>query len=357
MDNYYALVMAGGSGTRFWPLSRKKLPKQFLRLDSRTDSLIKLTHKRLRRMFEPTNIFYVANPDYAPLIINEIPEISESNIILEPMPKNTAPAIGLSAAVISKHDENAVLAVLPSDHYIKNEELFVQVLKVAYHVALDGNIITIGITPDRPETGFGYIKKGALISNIEGIDIHGVEAFIEKPNRQKAIEYLSTGRYLWNAGIFIFTAKKILQEMDRLMPNTLEVILKVRDILTKEPEKAREMFSEIQSISIDYGIMEKVSGIRVIPADIKWSDVGSWGAVRDILSKDSYGNVNIGENILIDCQDCIVRSENKTVAIIGMNSIAVISTDDAILVTPLEKCQDVKKVVDELEKVGKKELI
>ncbi|MCX7958147.1 MAG: sugar phosphate nucleotidyltransferase [Deltaproteobacteria bacterium] len=357
MNNYYALVMAGGSGTRFWPASRKRLPKQFLSMDSRSESLIKLTHLRLRKAFDSKNIFYVANPEYAPLICREITDISDSNIILEPLPKNTAPAIGLSAAVISKNDENAVIAVLPSDHYIKNEELFRRVLLAAYQAAREGDIITIGITPDRPETGFGYIRKGALISNIEGIDIHGVEAFIEKPNRQKAIEYLSTGRYLWNAGIFVFTAKRILEEMGRLMPDTLDAILKVRDIISKEPDKAREIFSKVESISVDYGIMEKVSGIRVIPADLKWSDVGSWSAVRDILDKDSYGNVNIGENILIDCQDCIVRSEGKTIAVIGMNAVAVIATDDAILVTPLEKCQDVKKVVDELDRTGKSKLV
>ncbi len=357
MNDYYALIMAGGSGTRFWPASRKRLPKQFLSLDRDSDSLIKLTHKRLKRTFNLENIFYVANPDYAPLIKREINEIKVENIILEPLPKNTAPAIGLSAAVIMKRDENAVIAVLPSDHYIRKEETFSKVLKTAYQIAREGNITTIGITPNRPETGFGYIKKGALLLNIEGIDIHGVEAFIEKPNRQKALEYISTSRYLWNAGIFIFTAKKILEEMGRLMPQTLDVILKVSDIINKDPQRAKELFSSIESISIDYGIMEKVSGIRVIPADIDWSDVGSWGAMRDILNKDRYGNVNIGENILIDCQDCIVRSNNKTIAVIGMSNVAVIATEDAILVTPVEKCQDVKKVVDELDIRGKKELI
>ncbi len=357
MNNYYALVMAGGSGTRFWPLSRKRLPKQFLSIDGRSESLIKMTHNRLKKTFDTKNIFFVANPEYSSLISREITDIPAANIILEPVPKNTAPAIGLSAAIISGKDEEAVIAVLPSDHYIKDEALFSNVLKAAYQAAREGDIITIGITPDRPETGFGYIRKGALISNIDGIDIHGVEAFIEKPNRQKAIEYLSTGRYLWNAGIFVFTAKKILEEMGRLMPQTLDAILRVRDIIGKEPGKAKEIFSSIESISIDYGIMEKVSGIRVIPADLKWSDVGSWGAVRDILQKDNYGNVNIGGNILIDCQDCVVRSENRTVAVIGMNSVAVIATDDAILVTPLEKCQDVKKVVDELDRTGKKGLV
>lgn len=357
MNSYYALVMAGGSGTRFWPMSRKRLPKQFLKLDNESPSLIKMTHNRLHRTFSLDNIFYVANAEYAPLIKKELSDIKDENIIVEPLPKNTAPAIGLSAAVIDKRDENAVIAVLPSDHYIKNEELFDRVLKAAYQIALEGNIVTIGITPDRPETGFGYIKKGAQVANIDGIDVNGVEAFIEKPNRQKAMEYISTGRYLWNAGIFVFKAKKILEEMGRLMPQTLDAILKIRDIINTRPEEAKEIFSKIESISIDYGIMEKVSGIRVIPADLKWSDVGSWGAIRDILNKDSYGNVNIGNNILIDCQDCVVRSEGKTIAVIGMNSVAVIATDDAILVTPLEKCQDVKKVVDELDKIGRKDLI
>ncbi|MGC9042268.1 MAG: mannose-1-phosphate guanylyltransferase [Myxococcota bacterium] len=357
MNNYYALVMAGGSGTRFWPLSRKRFPKQFLRLDNNSESLIKMTYNRLVKIFPPDNIFYVANLEYAPLIREELKGSSEPNIILEPLPKNTAPAIGLSAAIIHKRDESAVIAVLPSDHYIRNEGLFGKVLNVAYQVALQGNIVTIGITPDRPETGFGYIRKGAQVEIAEGIDIFGVEAFIEKPNRQKAIEYISTGRYLWNAGIFIFTAKRILEEMGKFMPETLDAILRIRDIIDSNPDEARKIFSGIESISIDYGIMEKVSGIRVIPADLKWSDVGSWGAVRDILEKDSYGNVNIGENILIDCQDCVVRSEGKTIAIIGMNAVAVIATDDAILITPLEKCQDVKKVVDELERMGKKELI
>lgn len=357
MNNYYAVIMAGGTGTRFWPLSRKHLPKQFLRLRDDYDSLIKMTYKRLRPLFPVQNIYFVASPQYSNLIKEEIREIGDENIILEPVPKNTAPAIGLAAAVISKKDPEAVMVVLPSDHFIQNEQLFISVLKAGYKVASEDNIVTIGITPDRPETGFGYIKKGAELETVDGVAIIGVEAFIEKPNRQKAMEYLSTGRYLWNAGIFIFTAKKILSEMGRLMPETLEIILSVRDILNREPEKARELFSEIQSISIDYGIMEKVSGIRVIPADLKWSDVGSWGAVRDILPKDEYGNVNIGENIFLDCQDCVVFSKGKTTAVIGMHSIAVIVTDDAVLVTPIEKCQDVKRVVDELESKGKKELI
>ncbi len=357
MNDFYALIMAGGSGTRFWPASRKKLPKQFLRLKDDSDSLIRMTHKRVLKIFPETNIFYVANRNYVELIKNEIEGISNSNLIIEPLPRNTAPAIGLSAAMIHKKNNNAIIAVLPSDHFIEKEELFVNILKTAYRVSADGSIVTIGITPNRPETGFGYIRKGALIETIDGIEVNGVEAFVEKPNRQKAIEYISTGRYLWNAGIFIFKAERILSEMKRLMPETFDAIMKTVDLINKDPQKAEEEFSKIQSISIDYGIMEKVQGIRVIPADINWSDVGSWGAMRDILPRDHYGNANIGENILIDCQDCLVRSSGRLVAVIGMNNVAVIETENAVLVIPIERSQDVKKVVDELDLKNKKELI
>lgn len=357
MNDFYALIMAGGSGTRFWPASRKRLPKQFLRIIEDSESLIKMTHRRTLNLFDISNIYYVASRDYAELIKRELEDIRESNLIIEPLPRNTAPAIGLSAAIIHKRDSNAVMAVLPSDHYIEREGLFSDVLRAAYHVSKNGSIITIGITPDRPETGFGYIRKGALIETIDGIDINGVEAFIEKPNRQKAIEYISTGRYLWNAGIFIFKAERILEEMHRLMPETFENIMKTAEIIDTDPLRAEREFSKITSISIDYGIMEKIQGIRVIPADLRWSDVGSWGAVREILPKDTYGNVSIGENILIDCQDCLVRSNGRLVALIGLNNMAVIVTEDAILITPIERSQDVKKVVDELDNRGKKELI
>jgi mannose-1-phosphate guanylyltransferase len=358
MDHTYAVIMAGGSGTRFWPLSREARPKQFLSIGG-GGTLIAQTFERLLGVADPSRILVVAGRAHRDAILSALPGLRTENLICEPCARNTAPAIGLAAVHIHARDPEAVMAVLPADHHIGDTAAFHTVLGAAFSAASSGSIITLGITPSRPETGYGYICKGASLGEVGGSEIFGVEAFVEKPDRNRALDYVMSGRYLWNSGMFIFRTDGILAEFQRHLPDVYAQLKTIGGAIgTPGLDGVLETaFKAMPSISIDYGIMEKVGGIRLIPATIAWSDVGSWASLPEVSAVDENGNVVSGDTVVVESSGCVIENGAQLVAAVGLRDTAVIATRDAVLVCPLDRTQDVKKVVDQLKAKGRRELL
>src|SRR3990172_5515726 len=368
----YAVIMAGGSGTRFWPLSREKMPKQLLRIGG-GDTLICETVGRILPLVQPDDIFIVTNQSLGDTIGFQLSSKFEKpwdkNIILEPEARNTAPALGLAALHLERIDPESIMIVLSADHSIRKTDDFLNVLRKAVEAAQNDFLVTIGIKPARPETGYGYIKAGeeyqgpslmadssSKEANSSWFMAHGdvcrVEAFVEKPNIETAKEYLKNGHYYWNSGIFAWKTKTLLKEIEKHQPSLYQGLLDIRKSIgtNRESEVIKEVFKKIDPISIDYAVMEKTDRAAVIPADIGWSDVGSWTALDDVSDKDRSGNVITGNVIDIGSRDSIIYAEKRLVATIGLNNVVVVDTPDATLVCSKDRAQDVKKMVDELKK-------
>ena len=368
----YAVIMAGGSGTRFWPLSREKMPKQLLKIGG-GDTLICETVSRIIPLVRPEDIFIVTNQSLADTIGFQLSSKFErpwdKNIILEPEARNTAPALGLAALHLERIDPESIMIVLSADHSIRKTDDFLNVLRKAVEAAQNDFLVTIGIKPARPETGYGYIKAGeeyqgsSLMADSSSKEAHSswfmahgdvcrVEAFVEKPNIETAKEYLKNGHYYWNSGIFAWKTKTLLKEIEKHQPSLYQGLLDIRKSIgtNRESEVIKEVFKKIDPISIDYAVMEKTDRAAVIPADIGWSDVGSWTALDDVSEKDKSGNVITGNVIDIGSRDSIIYAEKRLVATIGLNNVVVVDTPDATLVCSKDRAQDVKKMVDELKK-------
>ncbi|MBF0522059.1 MAG: mannose-1-phosphate guanylyltransferase [Candidatus Omnitrophica bacterium] len=329
----FAIILAGGTGTRFWPQSRKHKPKQFLNILG-PESLYQQTLKRVQSRISGDHIFVVTNKIYKAEIFrqSEAFKILKQNVLLEPSSKNTAPAIYWAASLILNRDPDAVIVVLPSDHFIAQPKEFLKVLDAAASQAALGYLVTLGIIPTRPETGYGYIKG----ARGKGKGARRVERFIEKPDAAKAKQYVQDGNYYWNAGIFIFKAEAILAAFKKYLPR----IKNVEDDWEKLP-----------SISIDYGILEKADNVVIIPAEnIGWSDVGSWESLMDILPKDKDGNVFKAKGVFLDCHNTFISGERKVVSAVGLKDLIVIDTHDALLICPKEQSQNVKQLVAHLSK-------
>ena len=345
--------MAGGSGTRFWPKSTSKKPKQFLNLTGE-GSLIELTARRFQGIVDPSQVRISTTKELSDSVLRALPKCSSQQLILEPMAKNTAPCIGLSAVKLLSEDPEALMVVLPSDHLIKNVEGFKKVIldSVSY-VQASSRILTIGIEPTYAETGFGYIRSGDRDPNAtKGIEIFNVAEFVEKPNRERAEEYLKTKLYYWNAGIFVFKAKTILEEFRMHLPKTHEVLLKIQSLFSEksQEQRVRELFSTLEPVSIDYGIMEKSNCVSVFPArGLGWSDVGSWLAMEEISPKVSGGVSNRPDVISIDSSGNIIDSDLGCVALIGIENLIVIRTGESLLICQKDRAQDIKKIVEELK--------
>lgn len=350
-----ALIMAGGRGERFWPRSRKNLPKQFLSLTGDGKTMIQLTVERILPLVDMEDIYIATNRDYKALVKEQLPELPEENILCEPVGRNTAPCIGLGAIHINKKYEDAVMMVLPSDHLIKNTIMFVDTLRDACEVAEAGaNIVTLGITPDYPETGYGYIKFEP--EHKEG-QAYRVERFVEKPDLETAKKYLETQQYLWNSGMFIWKVSTILDNTKRFLPDTYARLMKIQDAIgTKEQDTVLDIeFEKMESVSVDYGILEKASDIYSIPGAFGWDDVGSWLAVSRIRNTDEANNVISGNVIVVNTKDCIVEGTNKLVAIVGLNDTIVVDTEDATLICNKENAGEIKKVLEVLKNSDREE--
>ena len=358
----FAVIMAGGSGTRFWPLSREKMPKQLLKIGG-DDTLIQQTVSRILPLIQRENIFIVTNQSLAEEIGIQLSakfNVSwDENFIIEPEAKNTAPALGLSALHLEKIDPESIMVVLSADHAIHKDAEFLNLLRVAGQAAHDNYLVTLGIKPNRPETGYGYIKRGekcrcsrSITDGAYDADVYKVEAFVEKPDLETAKNYLASGNYYWNSGIFIWKARTLLSEIEKHVPALYGGLVEIRKNIGtgNESDVVRDVFKRLDSISIDYAVMEKTDRAAVIPADIGWSDMGSWTALDDVSDRDASGNIILGNVIDIDSQNSIVYAEKRLVATIGLEDTVVVDTPDATLVCPKERAQDVRRIVDELKK-------
>ncbi len=347
----YAVIMAGGSGTRFWPKSTKALPKQFLNLFGE-NTMIQETVERLKGEIEPANVLVVTNDSYVSIVEAQLPNVRKDHIIGEPVAKNTAPCVAAAAAIMNKLDPDSVMVVLPADHQITNDKAFLKILNTAVETAKSENsLVTIGIEPNRPETGYGYIcyEKNSELKKA-GNPVYSVKNFTEKPNREKAEEFLESGNYLWNSGMFIWKTETILNAFKKYLPEISKLTKKLQDSdLTQED--INQFYQACPSISIDYGIMEKAETVHVVPGEFGWNDVGSWTAVHELSDKDDEGNAFGNAKItIVDSSQNLVHTESgKMVSLVGVDNVAVVETEKAILVVNLKKAQGVKEVVEELK--------
>jgi mannose-1-phosphate guanylyltransferase len=342
-------------GSRFWPRSREKTPKQLLRI-LKGGTMIQETVNRLDGLVAPSNTIVVTNKTQKPLVVKQLPQLPAENVLVEPIGRNTAPCIGLAALYIRRADPDAVMVVLPADHLMENEEEFRRVLGLAIWVAYEsGKLITIGIAPTRPETGYGYIQ---LIDDDDDSNpylsrgVYKVKTFAEKPNRETAQRFLASGDFLWNSGMFVWKADVILKEIARSLPELSAELGKIEAAIGSDyAEQAIETgYRTIRGISIDYGVMEKASEVYVLRGDFGWSDVGSWDEVYRVSGKDADGNSVTGKAMLHNTKNSLVFSDEKIVAAVDVEDLIIIVTGDAVLVCKRGASQDVKEVVDYLRR-------
>lgn len=347
-----AVIMAGGKGERFWPKSRTRLPKQFLSLTADKETMIQKTVARLKGVAEPEDIFIVTNKIYEELAHEQLPEIPAENIISEPCGRNTAPCIALAAAVIEKkYGEEQIMLVLPSDHLIRYEEMYTDTLRQAIAVAESGQrLVTIGITPTYPETGYGYIQfERDTTLGMRGV--YQVSRFVEKPDIDTARGYLASGKYLWNSGMFVWKTSTILMNMKKLMPEVYSGAVEIADKFGTDEFAAAlsDGYEKLPSESVDFGIMEKAEEIYTIPGSFGWDDVGNWLAVERINSTNDLGNYVEGDVITIGTKHCTICGGKRLIAAVGVENTIVVDTDDAILICDKNHTQDVKKVIENLK--------
>lgn len=352
----YIVILAGGSGTRFWPLSRTAKPKQLISITG-DRSMLQRTVERVLPL-KPKRILIVTNVLQAEETKRQVSGYRgiAIDVIAEPVGRNTAPAIGLAATIIAAHDPSGVMVVLPADHFIRDEEALRDTLLSARLAASKGYLITLGIMPSRPETGYGYIEADM---ELRGEGPFPVRRFVEKPPLEQALRYLEDGNYFWNSGMFIWRADTILAELATHMPDLcaeLAGITFTNDVweLSDLDSQIEAVYGSVKSESIDYGVMERSDRVQVLPVEMGWSDVGSWSALPEVAEPDSAGTVciNAGGQIAIDSSDCLIYSDGRMVATVGVKGLIIVSTPDALLVCDRERAQDVKKVVEELARSG-----
>ena len=354
------VIMAGGKGERFWPKSRTNLPKQFLSLTDDGKSMIQHTDERVKNLVDIENVYVVTNEMYKNLVLEHIPDIPKENIIIEPVAKNTAPCIGLAAVHIAKKDINSKMIILPSDHLIKFNEIFIDTLKIALDVVeKDDNLATIGITPNYPETGYGYINFTKGQNFKDSTNIYEVLRFVEKPTLEKAKEYLTSGQYLWNSGIFVWKVSTILKNFKEYLPEIYEGLQKIGESINTEEyeEVLRKEFPNLPSESIDYGIMEQAKNIYVIPGNFGWADVGSWLSLERINKTNQDGNVISGNVISIKTKNSIIQGNEKLIATIGLEDIVIVDTEDVTLICHKDNTQEVKEVINNLKICNRNEYL
>lgn len=357
--NLHAVIMAGGSGTRFWPESRKNKPKQLLSIvDHRT--MIRATVERILPLVPFERILVVTAASHAEKIIEQIPELSDSQVVVEPLGRNTGPCIALAAYKLFQMDPGAVMVVLPADHVIGREDIFLSYLSRVYDLAArENHLVTFGIKPTRPETGYGYIKMGEFFHDVEGIDAYYVEQFVEKPDASTARDYLIQGSYLWNSGMFVWNVSTIIHAFEKYLPMISRRMEKISSALntSEEPQALASIYRDMEDISIDTGIMERADKVLVIPLDVDWNDVGSWASLQDVWEKDPNGNAFRGKVVSVGSHDCVISSPKKIVALVGVENLILVDTEDAILLCRKDKAQDVKKLQTVMNQIGYEELL
>lgn len=359
MSKVFAVIMAGGSGTRFWPASRARRPKQLLPLLGTEQTMLAATVERLSPLIEPTSVYVVTGAPLAAATREALPRVPAAQILSEPAARNTAPCIAWASATVARTDPDAVLAVLPADHHIGDEPAFRAVLAQAIDVARSGRVATVGVVPTRPETGYGYIELGDPIG---AGDARAVARFVEKPDRARAEAYVAGGRHLWNAGMFFFRAKDMLSLVREHLPELADGVARIDAAAARGDEAAAlaEIFPSLPKVSIDHGVMEKAKGLAVVPGSFGWNDVGSWQSAWELASKDADGNALPEGAVAIEARDNIVKlldNPKKAVALLGVSDLIVVDTGDALLVMPRERAQDVRDVVDALGKANRADVL
>lgn len=358
----YAVIMAGGTGTRLWPMSRKSKPKQLQNLVSKK-TLIQETFDRVESTLGSKNIFVSTNPNYVEDIALQLPSIKKENFIIEPVGRNTAPALAYIAFSIFKKDPDANIATLASDHIVSNIDIFSQTLKIAFKTVdkYPDHLVVVGINPTKPDTGLGYIKMGNVREKIDGEQVFDVEAFVEKPDLKTAEKYLASWEYLWNGAYYFFRAKEFLKWLKKYRPELYEKMDEITDIELSEKneeniKKVKELFGSLENEQFENAIIEQkdFDKILVIPADLGWSDIGNWGTLHEVLSNDNGDSmISRGQHIDVGSKGCLVYGNGKMIATLNLKDIVIVDTDDVILIADKNKAQDVKLMIDKLRQEGK----
>ena len=344
----FAVIMAGGSGTRFWPASRGSRPKQLLPLAGGETSLIAETVERIAPLVPAERVLVVTSALLAEATAAELSMLPRENILAEPLGRNTAPCVGCAAAHVRRRDPNAILMVLPADHHIGDPDTYRKTLETALRAADDGALVTVGILPTRPETGYGYIEQGESL----GDGVRAVTRFVEKPDLARAEQFLASGHFVWNSGMFFFRADAVLAEFERQLPAIAARITEY-DAAAREGREAEVVgatYASLESVSFDHGIMEHAERIAVVAGSFGWSDLGSWTTAYELAAKDAAENALRADGVLVDSSGCYVSAPaGKLVALVGLHDLVVVDTGDALLIMPRERAQDVRSVVDALK--------
>ena len=355
----YCVIMAGGSGTRFWPLSRERRPKQFLSIHEK-DSLIQSTIKRFHDLIGWDHIYIAAKESQKSVLENHLLKVPVQNVIYEPVGKNTAPCVGLAALFVHEHDKSGVMIISPADHLVKQKAIFKKAILTGHKIAKEkGGLVTIGIKPTRPSTGYGYIQVNDEVPTELGTPAYTVKTFAEKPNLETAERFLESGDFYWNSGIFILRVDSYLNALEEHLPDLYDGLMEIRRYLHKPQftDVMDRVYRQIKSISIDYGVMEKANNVYAVRGDFEWNDLGSWEEIYKLSKQDDKGNAMRGDAILLDTSDSYVQSSDGIVAVVGLDNVVVVRDGNATLVCARDRVEDVKKVVEKLRNKKRKQYL
>jgi mannose-1-phosphate guanylyltransferase len=364
-SKHCAVILAGGRGTRFWPRSRKRTPKQLLNIVS-SKSMLRETTERLSPLFRANHLWVVTNNEQAAGVRRELPRVPRAQILVEPLGRSTAAAIGLAAIHLAQHDGDVLMAVLPADHYIADAPRYRRIVRAAMALASrPGNLVVLGIPPTRPDTGFGYIERGKSAGRYAGTEAYSVRRFTEKPNLAMARKYAASGKYFWNAGMFFWRVSTFFECLRKFLPETWSALGELQQSIgtSRYSRALAEIYPRLENISVDYAIMEPASRgkgperVFMLPGKVGWSDIGSWAAVYELLARRKAENVCENEPFTLDAEGNFLSCPKKFVAAIGIRDLIVVETDDALLLCPRERAQDVGKVVKWLEEKRRDDLL